>query len=148
MAGDDSDSDSDSEDETNPHTTKKSKSDPAIYKASKEDEDDSVLFSMPAAWNRFSIVLRDSGVLKFVKYVSQSAKGDRWDVIGEWGVADDEEEDVEVQAEEEEEGKEEEWKGIESDGSGDEDGGEDLVEEGDSEGYEDEDDEMMGSGVE
>jgi hypothetical protein len=27
-------------------------------------------------------VLRDSGTLRFVKYVSASAKGDRWDVSG------------------------------------------------------------------
>lgn len=87
---------------------------------------------MPAAWNRFSIVLRDSGVLKFVKYVSQSAKGDRWDIVGEWGVADDsegEEGDVEELEEgSEDEGggvdEEEEWKGIEIDGGSEEDGGE------------------------
>lgn len=135
MAGDDSDSDSDSENESNPNsTTKKSKkSDPAIYKASKEHGDDGVLFTMPAAWNRFSIVLRDSDVLKFVKYVSQSAKGDRWDIVGEWGVADDnegEEGDVEEEEqgrgeEEEEEEEEEEWKGIEIDGEeSEQDGGE------------------------
>lgn len=60
--------------------------DAAVYKASAEDEDDNVLFTMPATWNNMSIVLRDSGVLKFVKYVSKSAKGDRWDVNGAFGV--------------------------------------------------------------
>lgn len=130
MAGDDSDSDSDSEEESNPNSTitrKPKKSDPAIYKASKEDGDDGVLFTMPASWNRFSIVLRDSGVLKFVKYVSQSAKGDRWDVVGEWGVADDNEggdRDAEEGSGEEEEEEEEEWAGIEIDGEESEDGGE------------------------
>ncbi|PQE29824.1 hypothetical protein CJF32_00000481 [Rutstroemia sp. NJR-2017a WRK4] len=43
--------------------------DAAIYKSSADAEDDAVLFTMPASWNKMSIVLRDSGVLKFVKYV-------------------------------------------------------------------------------
>ncbi|KAK6584771.1 hypothetical protein PZA11_002995 [Diplocarpon coronariae] len=60
--------------------------DAAIFKASTGEEDDNILFTMPAAWNKMSIVLRDSGVLKFVKYVSKSAKGDRWDVSGSFGV--------------------------------------------------------------
>ncbi len=69
--------------------TKKAKADPAIYKSSRgEDEDDSVLFSMPAGWNKMSIVLRDTGVLRFVKYVSRTAKGDRWDVTANYGVVD------------------------------------------------------------
>lgn len=138
MAGDDSDSDTDDEeDEENPHNIKKNgKSDPAIYKASKEGEDDGVLFTMPAAWNRFSIVLRDAGVLKFVKYVSQSAKGDRWDVVGEWGVADDDEEvgDGDVGGNIVEEEEEEEWKGIVDD--------EESEEEEEEEGEEEEDGEM------
>ncbi|KAH0608209.1 uncharacterized protein H6S33_002261 [Morchella sextelata] len=125
MAGDDSDSDTDDDgdddDDENEGAKKKKakKSDPAIYKTAKADDDDSVLFTMPAAWNRFSIVLRDAGVLKFVKYVSQSAKGDRWDVVGEWGVAEDGEE-VEGGEDEGEEGEggegeggEDEWAGIE-----------------------------------
>lgn len=60
--------------------------DAAVYKASSGEEDDNVLFTMPASWNKMSIVLRDSGVLKFVKYVSKNAKGDRWDVNGSFGV--------------------------------------------------------------
>jgi prolyl 3-hydroxylase /prolyl 3,4-dihydroxylase len=82
MAGD--------EDETN--------GDAAIYKSSTDPEDDNLLFTMPASWNKMSIVLRDSGVLKFVKYVSKNAKGDRWDVSGAFGVKeldDDDEEDGE-----------------------------------------------------
>lgn len=73
--------------------------DAAIYKTSSDAEDDNVLFTMPASWNKMSIVLRDSGVLKFVKYVSKSAKGDRWDINGSFGVKeiddgnDNEEED-------------------------------------------------------
>lgn len=73
-----------------PNTKPKIKADPAIYKSSApDDEDDGVLFSMPAGWNRLSVVLRDKGVLRFVKYVSRSAEGDRWDVGGVFGVVDD-----------------------------------------------------------
>jgi hypothetical protein len=60
--------------------------DAAIYQTTSDAEDDNVLFTMPASWNKMSIVLRDSGVLKFVKYVSRNAKGDRWDVTGSFGV--------------------------------------------------------------
>ncbi|KUJ11191.1 uncharacterized protein LY89DRAFT_723033 [Mollisia scopiformis] len=60
--------------------------DAAIYRAASGEEDDNILFASPASWNKMSIVLRDSGVLKFVKYVSQSAKGDRWDISGAFGV--------------------------------------------------------------
>ncbi|KAI4264303.1 MAG: hypothetical protein L6R42_000578 [Xanthoria sp. 1 TBL-2021] len=41
---------------------------------------------MPAGWNTLGLVLRDKGVMRFVKYVSQQAKGDRWDILGEFGV--------------------------------------------------------------
>ncbi|KAH8692046.1 putative oxidoreductase [Talaromyces proteolyticus] len=92
MAGDDGDN----EMEIDADTTDKSKakSDPAIYKAAQGD-DDGILFSMAAGWNRMSIVLRDSGTLKFVKYVSAAAKGDRWDITGEIGVeyADEDEDE-------------------------------------------------------
>ncbi|KAB8228144.1 oxidative DNA demethylase [Aspergillus alliaceus] len=70
--------------------------DAAIYRSAAADEDDGILFSTSAGWNRLSIVLRDSGTLKFVKYVSAAAQGDRWDVTGEMGVEfndDDNDED-------------------------------------------------------
>ena len=67
---------------------KKSKQDPAIYHASGDDEEDGVLFSMPACWNRLGVVLRDKGTMRFVKYVSRMAKGDRWDVVGEFNILD------------------------------------------------------------
>ncbi|KAK8254945.1 Oxoglutarate and iron-dependent oxygenase degradation C-term-domain-containing protein [Phyllosticta capitalensis] len=72
---------------------KRRKADPAVYKASANDEDDGVLFSMPAGWNQMSIVLRDMGSLRFVKYVSQAAKGDRWDVCADYEVEFDEEDE-------------------------------------------------------
>jgi hypothetical protein len=54
--------------------------DAAIYKTS--GDDDNILFFQAAAWNKMTIVLRDSDTLKFVKYISESAKGDRWDISG------------------------------------------------------------------
>ncbi len=74
--------------------------DAAIYKSSSDPDDDNVLFAMPATWNKMSIVLRDSGVLKFVKYVSKSAKGDRWDVNGAFDVTVEESDDEEEESEE------------------------------------------------
>lgn len=69
--------------------------DAAIYRSAAAEEDDGILFSTAAGWNRLSIVLRDSGTLKFVKYVSAAAQGDRWDLTGDVGVdfGEDEDED-------------------------------------------------------
>ncbi|KAE8351589.1 Oxoglutarate and iron-dependent oxygenase degradation C-term-domain-containing protein [Aspergillus coremiiformis] len=80
--------------------------DAAIYRSAAADEDDGILFSTAASWNRLSIVLRDSGTLKFVKYVSAAAQGDRWDITGEMGVEfndedEDEDEDDEMEADDE-----------------------------------------------
>jgi prolyl 3-hydroxylase /prolyl 3,4-dihydroxylase len=95
--------------------------DPAVYKAS--EGDDGVLVSTDAAWNVFSLVLRDTGVLKFVKYVSRAAWGGRWDVTSEWSVKYDDDDDDEQASEErvadpaEDETmleEEEEWTGIPS----------------------------------
>jgi prolyl 3-hydroxylase /prolyl 3,4-dihydroxylase len=74
--------------------------DAAIYKTSSDADEDNVLFTMPASWNKMSIVLRDSGVLKFVKYVSRNAKGDRWDVSGSFGVLLDEDDEEGEEGEE------------------------------------------------
>lgn len=68
--------------------------DPAVYKAA-EEGDDGVLVSSDACWNVFSLVLRDRGVLKFVKYVSRGAWGGRWDITSEWTVKEEEEEEEE-----------------------------------------------------
>jgi prolyl 3-hydroxylase /prolyl 3,4-dihydroxylase len=70
---------------------KSAKSDPAIYRTQEEEEDNDVIFANPASWNVLSVVLRDQGLLRFVKYVSRSAKGDRWDVMGNFEVEDDDE---------------------------------------------------------
>lgn len=74
---------------------RKAKADPAIYKGATDGEDDGILFSQPAAWNNLAIVLRDKGVLRFTKYVSSAAKGDRWDICGEFGVEFGEDEEDE-----------------------------------------------------
>ena len=85
---------------------KSANSDPAIYKAATDDpEDDGVLFSMPAGWNRLGIVLRDRGTMRFVKYVSRAAGGDRWDFVGEFGVGDGGEEEEGDEEEKEEQGQ-------------------------------------------
>ncbi|KAI9847411.1 MAG: hypothetical protein M1837_002600 [Sclerophora amabilis] len=84
-----------------------------------DEDDDGILFSMPAGWNRLSIVLRDAGVLRFVKYVSRKAPGDRWDVTGEFGAEvlgagegeDDEDGDEDGDEDEEEQGDEDEDEG-------------------------------------
>lgn len=82
---------------------KKKADDPAIYQAAGDDEDDGILFSNAASWNTMSFVLRDRGTLKFVKYVSQSAPGDRYDITGcvEVEPEDDDDDDDEDDGEEE-----------------------------------------------
>ncbi|KAJ5081206.1 hypothetical protein N7456_013444 [Penicillium angulare] len=98
MAGDEDEDEGDAEDG-------KKKADPAIYRSAGADEDDGILFSTQAGWNRLSIVLRDSGTLKFVKYVSAAAKGDRWDITADIGVEfdDDDEDDDDEEMEEDDE---------------------------------------------
>ncbi|KAF4581035.1 Prolyl 3,4-dihydroxylase ofd1 [Ophiocordyceps camponoti-floridani] len=61
--------------------------DAAVYKSSGDDEN--MLFFQAAAWNKLTLVLRDSGTLRFVKYVSSRAPGDRWDVSGVFGIEDE-----------------------------------------------------------
>ena len=91
--------------------------DPAIYRSAGADEDDGILLTTAAGWNRLSIVYRDRGTLRFVKYVSAAARGDRWDITGEMGAEydDDDDEDGEddqdegdQEVEDEEDGEEEE----------------------------------------
>ncbi|TIC76174.1 hypothetical protein E3Q00_00098 [Wallemia mellicola] len=56
-------------------------SDEATYGAG---DDDGPLLSLAPEFNRLHIVLRDPGLLHFVKYVSTRAMNSRWDVTGEW----------------------------------------------------------------
>ncbi|ADV19672.1 nuclear protein [Cryptococcus gattii E566] len=60
-----------------------------------DDEDDGPLLTQPVAFNRLLLVLRDPGVMKFVKYLGANAPGSRWDVTGEFEVGVLEEEPAE-----------------------------------------------------
>ncbi|KAH8105979.1 nuclear protein [Cristinia sonorae] len=48
------------------------------------DADDGTLLTVQPGFNRLLLVLRDQGVMRFVKYVSAAADGSRWDVCGEY----------------------------------------------------------------
>lgn len=74
-----------------PSVGKKAAHDPAVYQSGNPDADDDggILFSNAPSWNTFSVVLRDKNTMRFVKYVSQAAKGDRWDIKGEIELAED-----------------------------------------------------------
>jgi prolyl 3-hydroxylase /prolyl 3,4-dihydroxylase len=100
MAGDDDEDDAtmtdagvDGPSNTGAGERRKARADPAVYRSSGDDDEDGVLFSTPANWNNLGIVLRDKGALRFVKYVSESAPGDRWDVTGSFGVVPEEEDE-------------------------------------------------------
>ncbi|KAL7421014.1 putative component of NuA3 histone acetyltransferase complex [Cryptotrichosporon argae] len=58
-----------------------------------DDDDDGPLLTVPVAFNRLLLVLRDPGVMRFVKYLGAGAGGSRWDVGGEWEVGVLEEDD-------------------------------------------------------
>jgi prolyl 3-hydroxylase /prolyl 3,4-dihydroxylase len=139
MAGDDDDSastHSHSKSKSNPLPQVGRAADPAIYKSSADDEDDDgILFTSTPSWNTFNVVLRDKGTLRFVKYVSQAAKGDRWDVKGEIELGEDAFEGEEGNEESDGDGEEDE------EGEGDRDGDEDDEEDEDAVEEEEEGDE-------
>ena len=62
---------------------------------SDEEDDDGTLLAVQPGFNRLLLVLRDEGVMRFVKYVSAAAEGSRWDVCGEFeiGIIDVDESD-------------------------------------------------------
>ncbi|KAG8705959.1 hypothetical protein FRC08_001348, partial [Ceratobasidium sp. 394] len=74
-----------SEKDTDPKGKGKAKAKDEAMSEGGEDDDGTLLTVQPG-FNRLVIALRDSGVLKFVKYVSAAAPGSRWDVFGEWEV--------------------------------------------------------------
>lgn len=51
-----------------------------------EGGDDAVLFFSLPAFNKLVLALRDQGVLKFVRYMSATAQGSRWDVSAQYEV--------------------------------------------------------------
>jgi hypothetical protein len=56
------------------------------------DEDDTELLSVSASNNTLSLVYRDPGTMRFVKYVGCRAPSSRWDVSMEYEVEDNDEE--------------------------------------------------------
>ncbi|TXT10632.1 hypothetical protein VHUM_02137 [Vanrija humicola] len=62
------------------------------------DDDEGPLLTLGTSFNKLLLVLRDPGVMRFVKYLSAGAPGSRWDVGGEWEVGVLEEEDDEEEA--------------------------------------------------
>jgi prolyl 3-hydroxylase /prolyl 3,4-dihydroxylase len=69
-----------------------------------EDNDGTELLSVSAANNTLSLVYRDPGTMRFVKYLSIQAPSSRWDIALEYRVAEDDEmdDDEEEDAEEDE----------------------------------------------
>ncbi|KAI0082492.1 nuclear protein [Panus rudis PR-1116 ss-1] len=51
-----------------------------------DDDDDGTLLTVQPGFNRLLLVLRDEGVMRFVKYVSAAAEGSRWDICGEYEI--------------------------------------------------------------
>ena len=80
------------------------------------DDDDEPLVQANAQSNTLSLVLRDSGVMRFVKYVGAAAPGSRWDVAGEFEVNMDEDDSPSGE-------------GSEGEEAGDDDGQEAVAEE-------------------
>lgn len=52
-----------------------------VYRA---DDGDAGVLNVPAAANCLSLLLRDEGLMRFVKYVSAAAPGSRWDLAMEY----------------------------------------------------------------
>ena len=75
---------------------------PSDFDSESEDgEDDGPLLTQAVSFNKLLLVLRDPGVMKFVKYLGAAAGGSRWDVGGEWeiGMLEEESEGEEGKAE-------------------------------------------------
>ncbi|OUM53177.1 hypothetical protein BVG19_g2439 [[Candida] boidinii] len=91
---DDEDSEADGEKEEE-KDERLNEDDAAIYKSS--EKDDSVVYTSQACWNKLSLILKDSSILQFVKYVSFGAEGSRWDINCSFNLQkfDDESEDDE-----------------------------------------------------
>lgn len=70
----------------------------------KAADDDSGLLQVSPSFNTLNIVLRDPGVMKFVKYLSASAPGSRFDISNEWQVEVPEGSDSDEEQEEEGDG--------------------------------------------
>ncbi len=67
-----------------------------VFKKDEEDDEDSTLLNVNPGFNMLNLVMRDQGLMKFVKYVNSTAPGSRWDVTTEYQLLhEDDEEDEE-----------------------------------------------------
>ncbi|KAJ3166725.1 hypothetical protein HDU88_003208 [Geranomyces variabilis] len=57
--------------------------DAAVYK---QMDEDGALLTVSAGWNVLTLVVRDEGLMRFVKYVSAAAPASRWDVAFEYEI--------------------------------------------------------------
>jgi hypothetical protein len=79
--------------------------DAAVAADEYNEEDDTELLSVAPSNNTLSLVYRDPGTMRFIKYVSATAPSSRWDISMEYKVEPNEgaeEEDVEEEEEEDE----------------------------------------------
>lgn len=60
-----------------------------------DEDDDGALLTVKPGFNKLLLVLRDEGIMRFVKYVSAHAEGSRWDISGEYSIASNADEDSE-----------------------------------------------------
>ena len=56
------------------------------------------LLNVTPSYNTLNVVLRDEGVMRFVKYLGASAGGSRWDIAAEYTVGAAEMEEDEASA--------------------------------------------------
>jgi len=68
------------------HVTNGSDAADGASEASENEDDGEALLTVQPDFNRLLLVLRDERVMRFVKYLSASAQGSRWDVSGEWEI--------------------------------------------------------------
>jgi prolyl 3-hydroxylase /prolyl 3,4-dihydroxylase len=59
-----------------------------VYRSDNQEEEESLLSVSPGN-NILSLVMRDQQVMRFVKYVSASAPGSRWDIAVEYELKGD-----------------------------------------------------------
>jgi hypothetical protein len=76
-----------------------------VYDAAGNEEEEDELLSVSATHNTLSLVHRDEGLMRFVKYVSHLAPSSRWDVAMQYTVEDVEDSDEEEEEEEEDGGE-------------------------------------------
>jgi hypothetical protein len=77
-----------------------------VFKKDGEEEEDSTLLSVSPGFNVLSLVMRDKGLMRFVKYVNATAPGSRWDVTTEYAVVQDADSDTDDDDSEDEETEE------------------------------------------